>query len=55
MCGEIKMWDLSMYSERTCLWEESGRTLSYEQVKLFGEKFIKVVEDRCLVFVLCSN
>lgn len=49
------MWDLLKNKDYICIQEENGAQLSYGQVYDFGERFANVVEDRCLVFILCSN
>lgn len=49
------MWDLLKNKDYICLQEENGVQLSYGQVHDFGERFANVVENRCLVFIMCSN
>lgn len=49
------MWDLLKFKDSICLQEENGMQLSYRQVHDFGESFVNVAEDRCLVFLMCSN
>lgn len=49
------MWDLLKNKDHICLQEENGVQLSYGQVHNFGENFANAAEDRCLVFLMCSN
>lgn len=49
------MWNLLKNKDHICLREENGAQLSYGQVYDFSESFANVVEDRCLIFFMCSN
>ncbi len=51
----IKMWDLLKNKDKRCLQQEDGVFLSYGQVDEFGERLLHVLEERCLIFILCRN
>ncbi|MDO4189568.1 MAG: AMP-binding protein [Lachnospiraceae bacterium] len=49
------MWDLGKYSERIALIDEQEVKITYGQLSEIGEDICKNVENRSLVFILCTN
>ena len=49
------MWDFRQFSGHIAAIDESGRALYYEELAKENQSFEEALEERSLVFVLCSN
>lgn len=49
------MWNFNISNENPAIIEQSGATISYEELKSLTEEIASAVGHRCLVFSLCSN
>lgn len=49
------MWKFEQFSHNTAIMDEEGFSLSYGELQAEGEKLVKAVGRRCLVFCLCRN
>ena len=50
-----KIWDLGQFVGKTALQDDSGNTLSYEDLDTESGKLAETIGRRCLVFCLCRN
>ncbi|MCR4818818.1 MAG: AMP-binding protein [Fretibacterium sp.] len=49
------IWDLGKFASQTAVIDDSGKVLTYAQLKSETEAVSSVVDKRCLVFALCGN
>lgn len=49
------MWNFRQFSNHTAARDEAGRQISYKKLAEENEKMGKILEERSLVFILCSN
>lgn len=49
------LWDLEKYRDNTAIIDECGRVLTYGGLSSEGGRVASAVEERCLVFSLCTN
>ena len=50
-----KVWNLKQYGNATALQDETGTSLSYNELNEAAKKLWASIGKRCLVFVLCRN
>ncbi|MFW5677994.1 MAG: AMP-binding protein, partial [Acetivibrio ethanolgignens] len=49
------MWNLNQFQDNQAIIDESGNSLTYEQLYRESEELYDVIGGRCLVFCLCTN
>lgn len=49
------MWEFSKFATHTAAVDDAGKKLTYEELEQENKKFASAVNDRCLIFILCSN
>lgn len=49
------MWDLKKFNENIALISDTGERISYGELEDEGRKISDVINERCLVFSLCTN
>ena len=49
------MWNFNKFKSNIALIEDSGDSITYSDLDLFGKKLVKSVPKRSLVLCLCSN
>lgn len=49
------MWDYDTYLNNTALYDDQGKSVSYQELREEEQKIKNVVGERCFVFVLCRN
>ena len=49
------MWKLENYASNMALVEDSGTSLSYVELLNSAEELYQNIEERCLIFTLCTN
>lgn len=49
------MWSFKEYKENTALLQDDGQKISYSQLDEAGSELAGQIEDRSLVFSLCTN
>lgn len=50
-----KIWDLEKFGDKIAICDQLGEQMTYLNLKKEGDKIIKAIGKRCLVFSLCEN
>lgn len=50
-----RIWNLEQFKENTAIIDETGKELSYAQLKVESDNLATITGGRCLVFCLCKN
>lgn len=49
------MWNFNNYAQHIALLEDNGDSVTYEQLYNAGQQLAAKIQERCLVFSLCTN
>lgn len=49
------MWDFSEYEQNIALIDDNDKIVRYKDLINFGSNLQRVIDSRCLVFILCEN
>lgn len=52
---ESMMWNFKKFEERIAVISAEGCSLNYRELEEHGMRFAQAVDERCLVFCLCTN
>lgn len=49
------MWNFKQYTDNIAVINDQGECITYQQLDIATERLIKNIDERCLVFSLCTN
>lgn len=49
------MWNFKQYAENVAAITDKGESITYQELDIANERLIKSINNRCLVFAICSN
>ena len=49
------MWNFKQYADKVAALSDQGESITYQQLELATERLIENINERCLVFSICTN